>query len=147
MKNLSFEVHKYAPELSKVFFHGIKLDIKLDFAYQTLQDHKKLVRAVRDSGKFAQPKIACKRIAVIKKVYSEEKHQWLNTTKGGAFSNINTVLDVVDKMYEPQSTLMDGSTLPEPSIILSFGKNGRSHDITKMARKRYNQGKSLKTRK
>lgn len=146
MKNLSFEVHRYAPELTKAFFNGIGLDLKLNYAHHNMQDRKQLVRAVRESRKFAKPKVASIRIATIRKVYSEEQHKWLNGSCHGSFRHSKTVLDTIDKMYEPQSVLMDGSTLPEPIIMVSFGKNGKSHDVTKIARDRYNQGKSVKTR-
>lgn len=145
MKNLSFEVHRYAPELTKAYWHGIDLGIKIDYSSQLSGERKDLVRAVRNHSKFSK-KSSNYRYAKIRKEYDGERHQWLNETLQGSFQNIASVTDIIDKYYSPESDIIDGTKLPEPRIYVAFGRKGKLKDITELARNRYNNGKSNKTK-
>ena len=146
MQHLSFKVHRYAPELTAAFFMGKKLDINIDYSAQNPPSRKTLVRAVRDNKMFKKSIDGLVRHASIKKVYAEPEHQWLNNMQGGTFSKMDTVINVIDKMYEAESVLIDGSTLPEPKIMVRFGRKGKWRDMKAMARKRYTSGKSPKSK-
>ena len=146
MKNLEFEIHRYAPELTKAFWNGINLDIEIDYMDQKSGKRQDLVRAVRNHRLFSR-KNSNFRYAKIRKEYDGERHLWLNETIQGAFSNLKSVSDIIDKFYSPESDIIDGTKLPEPKIYVAFGKKGKFKDITALARSRYKSGKSAKTRK
>ncbi len=143
MKNLTFETHRYAPELNKVFLNGLPLEVTLSHKANHAPTRENLVRSVRESAKFSKGK-GVVRIARIKKIYADEKHKWLDQTVCGSFTDMSQVMGFIDKYYETESVLLDGSILPEPKIMISFGKDGTLHDVTKIARNRLMQGRSSK---
>ena len=145
MQHLSFEVHRYAPELTKAMFNGIELDVKLAYEAQNPPSRKSLVRAVRESKQFRAVD-GTKRFEKVKKEYSDEKYQWLNSTLQGSFTETSTVIELIDKLYEPESVLLDGSTLPEPKILVRFSKNGAWQDVTHIGIKRYQKSLSVKSK-
>lgn len=137
MSNFAFELHRYAPELTKAFFKGVALDISIPYRYQRDPSKKSLVRAVRDT--LFKPFSLSQRYVRVKKVYSEERHQWLNKTMNGHFEKTEDVLKVAGKLYEQGGgDLYDGTKMEQPRILVNFNKKtneGAWLDITHLAKK------------
>ena len=98
MRNMTIERHIYAPELTKVFIRGHRLDIKQPFSgwdYDALRNNPK--RLIRE--KHLSPLKRAGHFFTVEKVYKDENNSWLDRTLAG-FGTYKDCLKIVKQLKE-----------------------------------------------